>query len=125
MVHRAGFVFDEKFGEVEKDSKSKTKDVQNDADKLLKSSDPTQETRLRHQLVKLQQRLEDIDKVDEAILNISEDEDEIENEIRDDAQFRDFIYDTVVTTELVLKRFENKTMQPKTYATVTSSFSTK
>ena len=33
--------------------------------------------------------------MDEAILNILEDEDEIEHEIRDAAQFRDFVYDTV------------------------------
>ena len=75
--------------------------------------------------MKLQQRLEDIKKVDEAIKNILEDEGEIEHEIRDTLQFRDFIYDTIVTTELVLKRFEHKTMQPKTDATVVPSFSTK
>ena len=66
-------------------------DVQNDADKLLKSSEPAQEERLRHQLAKLRQRLEDINKKDEAILNILEDKDEIKHEIRDAAQFRDFI----------------------------------
>jgi len=63
--------------------------------------------------------------VGEAILNILEDKDEIEHEIRDAAQFRDFMYDMFALTELVLKRFENKTMQPKTDATVTPSFSTK
>ena len=115
----------EKLRKIRKAKRKYLSDVQNDADKLLKSSDPTQETRFRHQLVKLQHRLEDINKVDEAIMNILEDEDEIEHEIRDAAQFRDFMYDTVVTTELVLKRFENKTMQPKTYATVAPSFSTK
>ena len=118
----------EDLGKLRKIRKAKRKylsDVQNDADTLSKSSDPAQEARLRHQLVKLQQRLEDINKVDEAILNILEDEDEIEHEIRDAAQFRDFIYETVVTIELTLKRFENKTMQPKTDATVAPSFSTK
>ena len=75
--------------------------------------------------MKLQQRLQDINKVEEAILNISEDEGEIEHEVRYAVQFRDFIYDIVVTTELVLKRCENKTMQPKMDVTVAPSFSTK
>ena len=63
--------------------------------------------------------------MDQAILNILEDEDGIEHDIRDAAQFRDFIYDTVVTTELILKRFKNKATQPNTDATVAPSFSTK
>ena len=75
--------------------------------------------------MKLQQRLEDINKVNEEILNILKGEGEIEHEIRDAAQFRDFIYDTVVTTEVILKRFENKTMQPKMDATADPSFSIK
>ena len=75
--------------------------------------------------MKLQQRLEDINKKDEEILSILEDGDEIQHEIRDVAQFRDFIYDTVVTTELILKRCEKKPMQPKMDATDAPSFSTK
>ena len=90
-----------------------------------KSPNPTQAACLRHQLVKLQQRLEDVNKVDEAILNILEDEGEIKQEIRDTTQVRDFIYDTIVTTELVVKRFEHKTMQPNMDVTVVSTFSTK
>ena len=50
--------------------------------------------------------------MDEAILNMLEDEGENECVIRHTAQFRDFIYDRIMTTELVLKRFEHKTMQP-------------
>ena len=55
--------------------------IKNDADKLLKSHNPNQEARLQHQLVTLQQRLKDISKVDEGILNKVKNEGEIEHKI--------------------------------------------
>ena len=115
----------EKVRTIRKAKRKYLSEVQNDSDKLSKSSDPAQEAHLGRRLVKLQQRLEDINKVYEGIPTILKDEIEIEHEIRDAAQFRDFMYDTVVTTELILKRFESKTMQPKTDVTVAPSFSTK
>ena len=51
-----------------------------------------------------------MNKVDEAVLNILEDEGEIKHEIKDAAQFRDVIYDTSVITEFVLNRYEHKIM---------------
>ena len=48
--------------------------------------------------------------MNEAILNILEDEGDIKHEIRDAAQFRDLIYDTVVANELALKKLKHKTI---------------
>ena len=76
-------------------------------------------------LCSLQQRLEDISNVDEGILNKLENEDEIEHKILEIAEFKDFIYKTIVNLEFVLKNFEHQTKQPKLNSKLVPSFSTK
>ena len=115
----------EKLRNIRKAKRKHITNVQNDADKLLKSRDTTQEARLRHQLVTLQQRLEDISKVDEGILNKLENEGETEHEIIEAAEIKDFIYETIVNLELVLKTIEHQTTQPTPDSKVVPSFSTK
>ena len=115
----------EKLRRIRKAKQKYIRNVQDDAERLLKCRDPTQEECLRYQLVTLQQILEDISKVDEGILNKMEDEGEIEHKVIETSEFKDFIYETIVHLELVLKNFEHQISQTKPDSKVVPSFSTK